>query len=220
MSGPALGVSASGARFSVALCADDGRLLGVRDAEARALSTELFAAVDSLLGAAGIRPAALAGLRVDRGPGSYTGLRVALTFARVLAEQAQLAVRHATSLELLAIRAWRTAVVAPNRPLRVILDARRERWHTARLEFDGACARLAEAPRAVTLDDLRGLARDDEALVVEPTAIPALVALGTPAPLPPYDAGVLFDPWLATRAATPAELEPLYLMGPYTERPA
>lgn len=220
MTAPALGLCASGARFSVALRGDDGRVLGSADADARTLSRDLFTTVDTLLRTAGIRRDELRELRVDRGPGSYTGLRIALTFARVLAEQAQVTVRHATSLELMAISAWRTQIAPAARALRVILDARRERWHTARIEFENAHARLAEPARAVARDVLPGLIRPDELILVEPTAMPAMTDLGPLAPLPPYGAETLFDPWLDACVATPGELEPLYLMGPYTERPA
>lgn len=217
MSGPTLAVSASGERFSIALRGSDAALLGHVDAEARTLSTDLFTVIDGLLQPAGLVAADLGELRVDRGPGSYTGLRVALTFARVLAEQAGLPVLHATSIELMAIAAWRSGDVDAKRPVRVILDARRERFHTARVELHAACANLATPPQALARDALATLIRPDEVLLAPGSLAPTLSELGPVVPLPPYGALELFDPWLAARSAEPGDLEPLYLMGPYTE---
>ena len=217
MSDPTLAVSASGERFSIALRGGDAAILGHVDAEARTLSADLFTAIERLLQPAGLVPADLGGLRVDRGPGSYTGLRVALTFARVLAEQAGLPVSYATSIELMAIAAWRHGEVDAKRPVRVILDARRERFHTARVELDAVCARLATPPQAIALDALAALIRADEVLLAPASLAPALLELGPIVPLPPYGALELFDPWLDARPAEPSDLEPLYLMGPYTE---
>lgn len=217
MSVPTLAVSASGERFSIALRGRDGALLGHVDAEARTLSADLFTAIERLLQPAGLGPADLGELRVDRGPGSYTGLRVALTFARVLAEQTALPVLHATSIELMAIAAWRSGEVDAKRPVRVILDARRERFHTARVELDAARAHLATPPQALAGDALAALVRPDEVLLAPTSLARALQDVGRIVPLPPYGALELLDPWLAARAAEPGDLEPLYLMGPYTE---
>lgn len=217
MSGPTLAVSASGERFSIALRGSDAAIHGHVDAEARTLSADLFTAIEGLLQPAGLVAADLGELRVDRGPGSYTGLRVALTFARVLAEQADIPVLHATSIELMAIAAWRSGEVDAKRPVRVILDARRERFHTARVELDAARARLATPPQAITRDALAALIRADEVLLAPASLARALPEFGPLVPLPRYGALELFDPWLAARMAKPSDLEPLYLMGPYTE---
>lgn len=217
MSGATLAVSASGERFSIALRDSDAAILGHVDAEARTLSADLFTAIEGLLRPAGLVATDLDELRVDRGPGSYTGLRVALTFARVLAEQAGLRVLYATSIELMAIAAWRRGAVDMSRPVRVILDARRERFHTARVEFDAAHARLVTPPQALAQAALAALLREDEVLLAPASLAPALGEFGSIVPLPQYGALELFDPWLAARPAAPSDLEPLYLMGPYTE---
>src|SRR5262245_47233419 len=96
-----LAVSASGRRYSCALRLESGTVL-----EDPSDQAELAAVVERLFARAGLAPTALAELRLDLGPGSYTGLRVAVTFARTLQVLGGIRVRTATSLELLALRAW------------------------------------------------------------------------------------------------------------------
>jgi tRNA threonylcarbamoyladenosine biosynthesis protein TsaB len=65
---------------------------------------ELLAAIERLLGSAGIEPGALGGIVVGTGPGAFTGLRVGLATAKGLA--------HALGLPIVGI-ATATALLAP-----------------------------------------------------------------------------------------------------------
>jgi tRNA threonylcarbamoyladenosine biosynthesis protein TsaB len=72
---------------------------------------DLATLVRDLCAAHGVRPDQLAELRIDIGPGSYTGLRVAVTFARFLQRFGELRVLVIDSLSLLATAALSRGVV-------------------------------------------------------------------------------------------------------------
>jgi tRNA A37 threonylcarbamoyladenosine modification protein TsaB len=80
----------------------------------------------------GVTAADLRELRLDLGPGSYTGLRVAVTLARCLATFGALEVLTTDTLTLLA----HTAGPQPtNRRLRPVLDARAGHLHDGQLRW-------------------------------------------------------------------------------------
>jgi tRNA threonylcarbamoyladenosine biosynthesis protein TsaB len=221
MSGrPALAVSGSNvtgdAPFSCAL------RLGEAVHEARSPAGErgdLATLARDLCAQHGVRPADIGELRIDLGPGSYTGLRVAVTFVRFLQRFGDLTVLATDSLSLLATAALGRDLAG--RRLRPLLDARRERCHTAALEY-ATGLQLVEAPRAVPFAEVLAAVGERE-LVLVPAAFEPQVgaALRTKGAEVLVAAGVaardLFRAELPLRAATAAELEPKYLMGSYAE---
>jgi len=107
---------------------DDGRVLGERSSEPKAL----LEAVDELLREAGAAPSDLGALVVGTGPGSFTSTRIGLAVARGLALALDLPVAGVSTLDALAS--------AHERALPVI-DARRREV-------------FVPGPRAVAPDDL------------------------------------------------------------------
>lgn len=82
---------------------EDGKLLAERNVRAeRNHSAYLVGAIGDALAAAGIAKAALDGVAVGVGPGSYTGARIAVTTAKTLAWALHLPVYGLSSLEALA----------------------------------------------------------------------------------------------------------------------
>lgn len=77
---------------------EDGRVLGERTSEARAL----LAAIDALLREAGAVPADVDRLVVGTGPGSFTSTRIGLAAARGLALALDLPVAGVSTLDALA----------------------------------------------------------------------------------------------------------------------
>jgi tRNA threonylcarbamoyl adenosine modification protein YeaZ len=105
-------------------------LLGHRRlSAARGQADHLVPLIDELLGAVGCDYAALATLAVNRGPGSFTGLRSVVAAARGLALAAGLPVIAVSSLETLA------AAVAC--PVVAALDVRRGQICLQRFDRDG-----------------------------------------------------------------------------------
>jgi tRNA threonylcarbamoyladenosine biosynthesis protein TsaB len=77
---------------------EDGRVLGERQSEAKAL----LVAVDELLREAGAAPADLDALVVGTGPGSFTSTRIGLSAARGLALALELPVAGVSTLDALS----------------------------------------------------------------------------------------------------------------------
>jgi tRNA threonylcarbamoyladenosine biosynthesis protein TsaB len=206
----ALGLAAAGGNCRAALRTADGSLLEL-ESTGRA---DAALVTQRLLARAGRRAADLTELRVDVGPGSYTGLRVALTFARVLAAFGGVPLLAVTHFELLAAVAWRAGLVAAGQAVRPLLDARRGRVHQARVVLRDT-VHLDGEPAALPLERLGAALAPGELLLAEP-ALAARLGV-TAAPLPEVSGRDLFDPRLAPRPRAPEDVEPLYLMGSYAE---
>ena len=103
---PWLGIDTASAWASVALVGP-GSVLGERSWHGRRRHTrELAPVVATMLGEVALEPKALGGVAVAIGPGSYTGLRIGLSFAKGLALPAKLPLvglptLHATAAPLL-----------------------------------------------------------------------------------------------------------------------
>jgi len=102
-----LGLETSGRVGSVAVTVD-GRTDSREIANAREQTERLLAVVDELLGRAGLEVAQLDGIAFGRGPGSFTGLRVAAAVAQGLAAPRGVPLLPVSSLLCLAQRAWRS----------------------------------------------------------------------------------------------------------------
>jgi tRNA threonylcarbamoyladenosine biosynthesis protein TsaB len=102
-----LGIETSGRVGSIALSVD-GRVDARDVANAREQTERLLAVVDELLAGASIDVAQLDGIAFGRGPGSFTGLRVAAAVAQGLAAPTRLPLLPVSSLLCLAQRAWRS----------------------------------------------------------------------------------------------------------------
>lgn len=179
---------------------------------------DLATACDAVCAEAGVGPAQLTALRLDLGPGSYTGLRVVVTFVRFLQRFGNVPVQAVDTLAVLARRAGphtnRTAV---------LLDARRDRFHRGLFTRagDGVLQPVvpsAALPLAEALADLRAgdrcvvpaalLERMQGELLtrgVQPVLAQALLA------------EELFADDLPWAAAAGEDLLPRYLMGSYVE---
>ncbi|MBK8974964.1 MAG: tRNA (adenosine(37)-N6)-threonylcarbamoyltransferase complex dimerization subunit type 1 TsaB [Planctomycetes bacterium] len=232
--GCTLAVSASGARLLCALqvAPEPNEATGARIEVATPANpqrgADLVQCAQLLLERCGLELAAVDELIVDVGPGSYTGLRVAVTFARFVAAFGRARLRSVTSTELFALTAWRRGLVRRDRAIRCVLDARRGRAHVARLHWDHDSVRPDDGPRSIELAALHRITDGpDTTWVVDPALRSVEAVAGTPdlagisrhetidLPMPaPID---LFDPALAPLEAELDALEPLYLMASYAE---
>ncbi|MFN9275782.1 MAG: hypothetical protein ACK6D2_08625 [Planctomycetota bacterium] len=180
---------------------------------------DLAGLVAAACAAAGIAAADVRRVRVDVGPGSYTGLRVALTFVRCLQRFGGVAVESVDSLALLAARAAAPGVAA--RRVHAVLDARRERVHAQAFAVGAAVRALA--PAAAVSVAVAAAAVGPGELVVVPACLPPALR----AAFADRGAEVLavtgvvaaeqLAPGVPFAAAGFADLEPRYLMGSYAE---
>jgi tRNA threonylcarbamoyladenosine biosynthesis protein TsaB len=185
---------------------------------------DLATLVDGLCRQLGLAPSSIGALRIDVGPGSYTGLRVAVTFARFLgafgaAGPQSVRIGAVSTLAWLAARGRGVG----GRRLVPLLDARRERVHAAVYELaaDGRLHAAVEPAALPLAEVVARLAPGD--VCVLPAAFaaavaPTLAAAGAVVhPVAGMVASELFDGALPFVMATTAELEPHYLMASYAE---
>src|SRR5437879_2494543 len=118
-------------------------------------STRLLLEVKAAFERIGREPTELTGLAVARGPGSFTGVRVALSVAKGVAAGLRIPIWGVSSLDVLAHAAGQVDV-----PVRALLEAGRGRYATG-LYRNG---RDTQEARLATLDQL-------EALIEEPTLL-------------------------------------------------
>ena len=85
----------------------DGMLIDEYQETARDHSTLILSMIDSLMSAAKLKPAQLDGLAFGRGPGSFTGLRIAAGVAQGIAFAADCPVVPVSDLAAIAQRTWR-----------------------------------------------------------------------------------------------------------------
>ncbi len=139
----------------------------------RQSNTQLLPAVDELLAQQGVAREQIACVCVGRGPGSFTGVRIAMATAKGIASALEVGLVGVSTLEAVAWGAWDAGVRGA---LAVVADAMRKEVYPVRFRLgDGGVARL-EADRVVKADlatqELRGDEGTDD--------------LG-PAPLPTVD---------------------------------
>lgn len=156
---------------------------------------------------ADIVPSALTEVVVGLGPGPYTGLRVGIITARVLADIAGARLRGICSLDVIAAQHATTGTDEAGGEFVVATDARRREVYWARYAADGtrldgpAVSRPADVPRLPTVGPAAELYSDALEVVDGPRALdPATLALVGPSLA---DAGV----------------EPLYLRRPDAAEP-
>ncbi|MCC6673184.1 MAG: tRNA (adenosine(37)-N6)-threonylcarbamoyltransferase complex dimerization subunit type 1 TsaB [Planctomycetes bacterium] len=213
---PALALSASGAVAQAALRLSDG---SVRSAPTRVAepSRDVAPLAAIVVAQAGLTPRDLRAALVDVGPGSYTGLRVAVTFARMLAWSAGLPLFVLTSFELLAVAARDAGLWPEGEDLWVALDARRDAVHLARLR-GGTHIEVVGTPRAVRWHEAPQALAPDAAIVADTSILERIRTLAPRATsAAPFQAEQLFAAALRPRLVEPAAVEPLYLMGSYAE---
>jgi len=121
-------------------------------------STRLLIEVEIALERVGRTHEQLSGLAVARGPGSFTGVRVALSVAKGIAGGLGLPAWGVSSLDVLAFAVGPTSL-----PVRAVLEAGRGRFATALYQAGEAVA----GPRLATLEELIALVQEETTLVGE-----------------------------------------------------
>jgi tRNA threonylcarbamoyladenosine biosynthesis protein TsaB len=218
----ALAIETSGRLGSIAIV--DGSAVVAEETFPHGLkhAADILPIIDRLIRARGWSPTDVEHLYISAGPGSFTGLRIAVTLAKTMA--------MATGVKLIAVPTMR--VLASNAPagarhLILVLDAKRDQIFTARFEreagewieresqrLDSLQAMLARSPRPVYLlgegipyhqkfipDDPGVIASPEEAWRARAAAV---AELG----MKMADAGQFADPF---------QLAPVYLRKPEAE---
>ena len=132
-----------------ALHAEERTVEVVASAEAaahRASNTQLLPRVDALLAEAGVSRDEVACVVVGRGPGSFTGVRIAMATAKGIASALEVALVGVSSLDAVA---WNAQVAGVRGPLAVVADAMRKEVYPVRYVLSDAGVERLEADRVV-----------------------------------------------------------------------
>ncbi|WP_437280695.1 tRNA (adenosine(37)-N6)-threonylcarbamoyltransferase complex dimerization subunit type 1 TsaB [Sorangium sp. So ce375] len=110
----------------------------------------IFGAVDEVLAAAGLPAAAIQALGCDVGPGSFTGVRVAVAAAKGVALALDVPIAGVTSLEAMAAAAFAGGAASPGDLLVPLIDAKKGEVFLA--AFDGPALAPSIPPRHLPRD--------------------------------------------------------------------
>ncbi len=133
----------------LALLKEDQVLASVQEVCWKRQSEELFPQLIRLMEDNGVRTEDISEIVITSGPGSYTGVRIAMTVAKVFAAMKELPLFTLGSLQLIA---------GMERHVHVLMDARGHRAYHAVFENGKAVTE----PQAVDVDELRDLIGEEE----------------------------------------------------------
>jgi tRNA threonylcarbamoyladenosine biosynthesis protein TsaB len=180
-------------------------------------SERMLATIDRVLGDAGWTVRDLDGLAVAVGPGSFTGLRVAVSTVKGLALALSVPVAAVPTLDAMA-----AAVPFACLPVCAVIAARRHdvyaslyRWHEGGMRREWDYLALTPAALAERLTEPVIVAGDGAAVIASPHAR----ALPAPRRLPaPACVGMLgLERLRSGEVVKPADLAPLYVRPPEAE---
>lgn len=115
----------------------------------RASNTQLLPRIDALLAEQGVARESLACVVCGRGPGSFTGVRIAMATAKGIASALGVALVGVSSLDAVAWNVW---AAGTRGALTVVADAMRKEVYPVRYALDGTGAHRQEADRVVKAD--------------------------------------------------------------------
>jgi tRNA threonylcarbamoyladenosine biosynthesis protein TsaB len=151
--GPVLGIDTGGPRTDLALVAG-GQVLGEASHSVVSHGAELPAAVTGLLGRVGLSLRELSAVAIGIGPGSFTGLRVGLSYAKGLKLAIGCALLGIPSLDTLALAAEAESSTASGRLICPVLDARKGEVYAALYRTSGNGLEKLSDDLVVTLENL------------------------------------------------------------------
>lgn len=199
----------------------DGKVLASEaQTMARGQAEELMVMVDRVLGQAGVEPTALSGVAVTRGPGAFTGMRIALATAKGFALALSVPCVGVTTLEVLA-----AAVPDDERAGATVLACVESKRADIYVQLFSATLEPLSEPLACDAEALAALAQTHGRLVLVGDAAERALemlaghdaVLSAAAPLP--DAALIADIAAGRLQDTLAMPQPLYLRPPDAKLP-
>ena len=138
--------------LALALIRDDQVIASVQESCWKKQSEEIFPRLQEMMDRAGLKPEDIDQMVISEGPGSYTGVRIAMTIAKVFCAMRDLPLYTIGTLALYA-------GMKPD--CRVLLDARGGRAYTA--VYDAG--KMTEAPSAEELETIQARLSPDQEII-------------------------------------------------------
>jgi tRNA threonylcarbamoyladenosine biosynthesis protein TsaB len=175
--GPVLGLDTSTQIASLATVAR-GQVAGSISRTLNSHGAALPGVVDELLSASGLKIRELGAIAVGIGPGSFTGLRIGISYAKGIAMASGCAIAGVPAFDAMALALLERNNINPGRLLCVVVDARKGEVYAAlyRVVADGV-EKLTEE-LVVTLEHLASRINEDVTFVGDSRAKDAAVLLG------------------------------------------
>lgn len=142
-----LAVETSGKRGSLAVAEGPNLIDEIGFATDRERARDLLPCADELLRKHGWLPGDLEHCYISIGPGSFTGLRIAVTLGRHLALAVGVKLRSVPTLDVIAANAL--AISPRPKLVAAILDAKKDQVFASGFELDGESYRCIAPPRMV-----------------------------------------------------------------------
>jgi len=155
-----LAIDTCDAYGSVALVEEQRVLASAQHQTAEDYSTWLLPAVDGVLAAAGRKLTDVAIYAAAAGPGSFTGIRIALTTVKVWNEVFGKPVAAVSRLEAFAVQAMGASVASPPEFVAAYSDAQRGQLYGAVYRRDGSSLGPLGEERVVSPAELLGWAEE------------------------------------------------------------
>jgi tRNA threonylcarbamoyladenosine biosynthesis protein TsaB len=135
---PVLGLDTSTSNASLALIAR-GKVAASLERPVTSHGAALPSAIDELLGAAGLSIRDVAAIAIGTGPGSFTGLRIGISYAKGIAMASGCAMFGVPSFDAIALAALERNNIETGRVICVVTDARKGEVYAAlyRVVADG-----------------------------------------------------------------------------------
>ncbi|MBO8128790.1 MAG: tRNA (adenosine(37)-N6)-threonylcarbamoyltransferase complex dimerization subunit type 1 TsaB [Peptococcaceae bacterium] len=149
-----LGIETSGQTCSVAVVNEEKLLAEKSMKGPRIHSIRLIPLIQEVINDAGLEVGQLQGVAVSYGPGSFTGIRIGVATAKIIAQVLDIPVVGVPSLEVLAQPLMGSArLVCP------LVTARKGEVYAALYDTSGDMPVIVFGPAALELDQLVGLVR-------------------------------------------------------------
>lgn len=225
-SGTILGIDSSTGACSIAVCRGDVMLAHLHEDMARGQSERLAPMAEAGLATAGIGFPDLDAIAVTRGPGSFTGLRIGMAFAKGLGQALGIPVFGVTGFDAVARAAMATEAAAGH-GVAVILESRRADLFLQVFTADGAPDGPPTAlPPEEIATRLRRMYADPLVLAGDAAGkvLAVLDQLGagmvrSPVTAPDARQVALIALEMAADGDDPAPIQPLYLRSPDVTAP-
>ncbi|MGG5316665.1 tRNA (adenosine(37)-N6)-threonylcarbamoyltransferase complex dimerization subunit type 1 TsaB [Enterococcus sp. AZ072] len=124
-------------------------------------SLTLMPAIEHLMKVSGLTPKELDRIVVAQGPGSYTGIRIAVTTAKTLASTLNIDLAGISSLKSLAANIHDSRLIVP------IMDARRNNVYAGAYQWKQGQLTTIIADQHISLDDLLNEIKEEAVFVGE-----------------------------------------------------